>query len=317
MSVGLKHVAQRSGVSKSTVSRYLNGGYISQEKKEAVEKAIKELNFVSNSNARSLKTNKSNMVALFVPTIDHPFFARLAKYVEDDLYKKNYRLLLVSSGGDTMKEIQIIKLINEKAVDGAIFVTHNYYPSIPTTMPVVTIDRHFGNHVPCITSDNFDGTYKGLKYLKDKGCQKIGFLGGKPLVESEVNKRFDAYIEFCRAEKIIPIYSFENSEHGQEYEVAKQFLIDNDVDGLFCSSDLLAYGAYNYLHKKSKDNKVKIMSFDGITDDMFFGVDLTSIKQNMSQLASKAVEVLMRRINGEKVESKYVVDTTFVKGETA
>ena len=59
------------------------------------------------------------------------------------------------------------------------------------------------------------------------------------------------------------------------------------------------------------------MSFDGITDDMFFGVDLTSIKQNMSQLASKAVEVLMRRINGEKVESKYVVDTTFVKGETA
>lgn len=319
MASGLKDVALKSGVSKSTVSRYLNGGYISKEKKEMIESAIKELHFVSNRNARSLKTNKSDVIALFVPTIDHPFFSRFAMYAEHALYNKNYKLLLVSSGGDTEKEIQIIKMNNEKSIDGAMFLTHNNYSSIPTTMPIVTIDRHFGDHVPCITSDNFEGTYEGLKYLKDLGCKKIGFLGGKPLVESEVNKRFESYIEFCRTEKIVPIYSFEAFEHGQEYDVAKKFLKDNEADGLFCASDLLAYGAYHYLREVSKDSKVttKIISFDGITDEIYFGVKLTSVKQDIEKMAQKAVDVLLEKISGKEVESKYIIETSFEKGETA
>lgn len=317
MAGGLKEVAQKAGVSKSTVSRYLNGGYISKEKKSLIEDAIDELHFVSNINARSLKTNKSNVVALFVPTIDHPFFSRFAKYVEHALYGINYKLMLVSSGGDTEKEIQIIRLINEKSIDGAIYLTHNNYSSIPTDMPIVTIDRHFGDHVPCITSDNFEGTYRVLKYLKDLGCKNIGFLGGKPLVESEVNKRFEAYVEFCRSERIIPSYSFETFDHGQEYEIAKRFLEKNDVDGLLCSSDLLGYCAYHYLNETGDLAKTKIVSFDGITDEIYYGAKLTSVKQNIEKMAEKAVEILMDRIDGKEVESKYVIETTFEKGETA
>lgn len=318
MSVSVEDVAKLAQVSKSTVSRFLNNGYVSEEKKIRIKQAIETLGYVSNQSARALKSKRLNAVALFVPTIDHPFFSRLANCIEKALYNRHMRMILVSSEGDAEKERGMIGLVNEKSVGGSIVVTHNAYPDIPDDIPIVTIDRHFGKNVPCITSDNYAATYKALQYLFDNGAKHIGFLGGRPIVESEVSERFRAYLDFCNQKGLVPSYSFDPLEHGQEYQVAKKFLSSfTGLDAVFCASDLLAYGVYQLVPHEDLPKKFKIISFDGVTEKWFSYVRLTSVTQDVQALADLSVDILMKRIAGEPVESKYVVPTKFTKGETA
>lgn len=318
MSASLGDVAALAKVSKSTVSRYLNDGYVSGDKRERIKAAIDSLGYVANRNARLLRSNKLNSIALFVPTVEHPFFSCLADRVEKFLYEQDVRMILVSSAGDIAKEKEMIDMVGEKMVSGCIVVTHNLIPNLPENAPIVTIDRHFGPTIPCITSDNYEASLRALEYLYESGCRHIGFIGGRPLVPSEVNARLAAYLDFCRKYQLMPVYSYETFDHGQEYEVAKAFLQANpNLDSAFCGSDLLAYSVYQLTPKSLILSRFKIISFDGITEKLFSYVRLTSVAQDVTALAKKAVEVLLERLAGKPTKEKYVIPTRFIRGETA
>ena len=318
MSVSLGDVAALAKVSKSTVSRYLNDGYVSGDKRERIKAAIDSLGYVANRNARLLRSNKLNSIALFVPTVEHPFFSCLADRVEKFLYERGVRMILVSSAGDIAKEKEMIDMVGEKMVSGCIVVTHNIIPNLPENAPIVTIDRHFGPTIPCITSDNYEASLRALEYLYESGCRHIGFIGGRPLVPSEVNARLAAYLDFCRKYQLMPVYSYETFDHGQEYEVAKAFLQANpNLDSVFCGSDLLAYSVYQLTPKSLILSRFKIISFDGITEKLFSYVRLTSVAQDVTALAKMAVEVLLDRLAGKPTKEKYVIPTRFIRGETA
>lgn len=318
MSASLDDVATLAKVSKSTVSRYLNDGYVSSDKRERIRAAIESLGYVANRNARLLRSNKLNSIALFVPTVEHPFFSCLADRVEKFLYERGVRMVLVSSAGNIEKEKEMIDMVGEKMVSGCIVVTHNLIPNLPENAPIVTIDRHFGPTIPCITSDNYEASLRALEYLYESGCRHIGFIGGRPLVPSEVNDRLGAYLDFCAKHHLVPTYSYQTFDHGQEYEIAKAFLRENpNLDSTFCGSDLLAYSVYQLTPKSLIPAKFKIISFDGITEKLFSYVRLTAVAQDVTALAKQAVEVLLDRIAGKPTKEKYIIPTRFTLGETA
>lgn len=313
-------VAKLARVGTTTVSRVVNGnGYVALETKERVLKAIKELNYSTNFLGKSLKQCKSNLVALFIPTVNHPFFSNISYCIEDELAKLGYHMLLVNSQGFPEKEKNVLGMISSGRVDGVIFITYYNHEIDASNLPVVTLDRHITG-VPCITSDNYEATMKALNYLYDKGCRKIAFIGGKAATESETTKRFTAYNDFCLANNLAKISSYEEMLHGDETQIARDFLNKNkDIDALFCTSDLFAYASYRILKEQGRNVPVdvKIIGFDGVLNNMLPEPRITVVRQEIPAIAKALVNNLIKRINGEACSAYEYVKTEFILGETA
>ena len=187
----IKDVAKYAGVGVGTVSRVINNEKAVGEKtRTKVLEAMKALNYSRNNMAFRLRKNETRIIALLVPVINHPFFAKLAYYVEDEACRFGYSVLLVSSQQKVDKEAEIITKIKHREVDGAVFVTHYMHEEDELQdCPIVSIDRTFGKNIPYVTSDNYDATKKAIKYMIERGAERVGLIGSKPLVASEVLAR--------------------------------------------------------------------------------------------------------------------------------
>ncbi len=314
-------IAKKAKVSKSTVSRVINNsGYVSKEVRERVLRAITESNYSPNHMARSLKLNRSNIIALFVPTLSHPFFSKIADAIEEELYKKDMRLIVVSSQGNKEKELKLLDMINQNQVDGIIFITHHVYDEIDQRLPLVTIDRHLGDNIPCITTNNYEATANAIEYLFDKGAKKVGFIAGKPKVESEVEKRLLAYLDVMKKHGQEPIYLYEDFNHGEEIIYAQRFLDQHpEVDAIFASGDIMANSIYQLAIAKGVKipAELKIIAYDGMIDDLVLHPVFTKCQQDIMAIGKAAVEQLLRKIKGAEYEKMVVIPIKFIKGETA
>lgn len=310
-------VAKVAGVSKSTVSRYFNNGYVSKEVKVKIEQAIEKLNYKTNSIGKMFKDNSTKTIALCVPVVSHPFFAQMIHAIENEAYLNGYKLLITGSGNDVEREKSFIDLLEHNQVDGIIFITHNRYDHFDSSLPVVTIDRHFGKNVPCITSNNYDATYQALTYLYEKkGRRKIGFIGGCPKVKSEVSKRYEAYLDFIKKHNLKPYVYYEDFRHGEEISRCYEFIEKyQDIDALFATSDAFGFAFYRILSERNK--MIDIITYDGCMNKWIQVPTFTCLKQNIEEMAKVTVNVLIKRIKKEKVERLYTINSTFVIGETA
>lgn len=311
-------VAKAAGVGTTTVSRVISGkGYVSKESRTKVEKAINEISYSPSHAAQSLRSRQSSIVALFVPKLDHPFFSKMTECIEKELYLHHFRMVLSISQGNMKKESEIITMFNEGLVDGVVFITHNHYKNLDLSRPIVTIDRHLGDDIPFVTSDNYEATTQALQRLFDKGARSIGFLGGKPSVTSEVGKRYQAYLDFVRAKGLKEEVTYEDIRHGEENALAHRFILEHgSCDAVFCGSDYLGLAVYEEAlatHRAIPDD-FKIIAYDGAISDSF--VRLSVCQQNIPLMAKKVVKLLLLRMEGKNVEHVSVVPTDFVEGQT-
>ena len=191
----MKDVAALANVGVGTVSRVLNSsGSVKESTRRKVEAAMKELNYIPNAYARGLKMNKTNTVALIIPTIWHPFFSEFAYYVESNLAEHKYKMLLCNSDVSSDKELEYIQMVQENKVDGIIGITYSDLDNfVSSHLPFVTIDRHFKEETVCVTSDNFHAGQLAVEKLVEKGCHKLGYIGTHSRFPTETTKRRDGF----------------------------------------------------------------------------------------------------------------------------
>lgn len=317
----IKDVAALAGVGVGTVSRVINGSEHTSEKvRRKVNDAIEQLNFHPNVSAQSLKSQKAGVVGLFIPVLNHPFFCSVAEKLETELYNNGYKTMIVCSQGRREKEQMVLSMLAQKRVDGAVFITHHDLGQIDESLPIVTIDRHFGFNVPCITSDNYDSTKKAVEFLIAKGCKKVAYFGGKPSVGSEVEKRFAAFKDVMAAHGMEELGLFEEYDHGKDYEYAQRFmdLYGDVVDGAFCSGDMLANSLYAMAVNRgiSIPQKLKIVSFDGIMSRWRNSPQFTAVVQDLDGITHHVVEELLNKIEDRPFKKVVVIPAKFVEGET-
>lgn len=316
----MKDVAKMAGVGIGTVSRVLNqSGYVSVDVKERVRAAMKQLNYTPNFRAQSLKRQNTRLVALFVPTINHPFFSQIAQRLETRLDANGYKMMLVCSQGSAEKESSVIKLIVQNRVDGAIFITHHKHDDISTEYPIVTLDRHLGEHVPCITSDNFESTYRAVEHLIERGCKRVGYLGGKPSVESEVEERLKGYRAAISKHGLEERILFEEVRHGNEVAYAEKFFsCYPETDGVFVSGDVIALCAYEKALSLGRriPEDFKLVAFDGVLGNWLHNPNVTCVRQNLDKLSEALVDELLKKIDQQECQTKIIVPCDFIQGET-
>ena len=320
MATTIKDVAKEAGVGIGTVSRVINNEKAVGEKtRKKVVEAMKTLKYSPNNMASQLRKNETRIIALLVPVISHPFFAKLAYYIEDEADKFGYSVILVSSQQRVEKETEIISRIKHKKVDGAVFVTHYIHNEEELKgCPIISIDRFLGDDIPYVTSDNYESTKKAIEYMIERGAKSVGYIGSKPIVGSEVMERERAYRDVMLEHNMPLRIVNEVMQHGDEQRVVSDFTEKYaDVDGVFVSGYTLSQVFYDAAVKLGKNipDDLQIISYDGMFKQWSMS-NMTSVEQPVEEMAREVVRLLIQKIHGEETPTRTVLKTHFVPGTT-
>lgn len=308
MAVTIKDVAEKVGVSVTTVSRVLNNrGYLSESLKQKVNDAMEELNYHPSEVARSLLRKKSNIIGLILPDISHPFFGEVTKHIEAYAYEQGYKLMLCNSLHHKKKEKEYIDLLRASRVDGIIMGSHtmsvNDYKSI--NLPLVSLDRQISKSIPFIASDNYQGGVLATRLLLRKKCRSIAYLSGNLRLNLLAKQRHDAFLEQVSGQDVeFTVRQTDlNGFKYKDYEKLVSSLFEErpELDGVFASSDMLALQVLKQCRRlgRAVPGQVKVIGYDGIA--ALDAEDLTTIVQPIKKMGELAVQYLLQQIAGEPV----------------
>ncbi|WKG32358.1 LacI family DNA-binding transcriptional regulator [Priestia aryabhattai] len=311
-------VAKLSGLSKTTVSRVINNhSYVSEEKKNRVLKAMKELNYTPNPSARKLRGQVTTTVGVIVPKIINPFFSYLVDSIEQVAYKKGYHVLIFQSNEDKEKELAFLNLLKTKQVDGIIMTSiENDWSLIePFTEygPILLCNEYVNNaNVPIVRLNQYKGAYIGVKHLLEKGHRKIGYCTGGLFAEEGKDKdRNQGYQKALQEAGIQPdpkwIFVNQHSIEDGKQVVKKILSMEDRPTAIFTGSDEIAGGMMIEAKESglSIPNDLAIIGFDDQPLAQMLDPKLTTIRQPIDQMGIKAMEILIDMLNDSesKVET--------------
>lgn len=306
----IKDVAERAGVSVTTVSRVLNNrGYISEATRKKVYKAMEELDYQPNEVARSLFRKKSNIIGLIVPTVAHPFFGQLTSYLETYAYSRGYKVLICNSQLDASKEQEYIWMLRRNQVDGIIMASHTLdveeYKKL--NLPVVAFDRSISRRIPYVTSDNYQGGRLAAELLLKRGCTKIAHMCGSLELDMLANQRHRAFMDVAEENKI-PYFTVETDINVFEVSKYEELLTDllvqhPDIDGLFLNSDIMAMAAMKVCSNLGKrvPHDMKIIGYDDVSIASLVSPQITTIRQPIAKMSELSVKLIEDLVNEKSV----------------
>ena len=316
----IKEVAKMAGVGLGTVSRVLNdSGYVKESTRQKVLAAVEALHYVPNDVARNLRHQSTRFVGLIIPTIWHPFFSKLAYFIEQELYLSDYKMLLCNSEQALDKELRYFEMLQKSQVAGIIMISYNDFPEPQSDLPIVTIDRIISPRFLHVSADNSHGGELAAQALVQRGCRKLLFLGSASPVPTEVNNRREAFVRQARELGVACTVYEETVLLNQEMTVVQNFLAqDIPFDGALTSSDLFAAALIKAMGDRGQacPEDFQVIGFDGIQDNPYFKPILATIRQPVEKMARKSVEMLLDKINNQAAGEDTIIDIEFFAGET-
>lgn len=327
MKAKLEDVARLAGVSPTTVSRMMNNrGYVSEATKTKVRSAMEELNYFPNDIARSLFNKRTNLIGLILPTTANPFFGELTFHIENLCAAHGLKVLLCNSLNRIDKEEQYAEMLMRNQVDGIIVGTHNrgilnYKRS---NLAVVAIDRYLSETIPVVSSDNYEGGRLATQRLIDRGCRYILHFNGPAELETPAQLRRKAFEDIMQQHGL-PHYTYEIElplDREDQLTVIRRALDEHpQTDGVFASNDMIAASVIHEagIRGISIPDDLKIVGYDGTAVTSSFMPQLTTIRQPIEAIASTAIDMLLREIEGEFDETarQIVLPVELYEGTTA
>ena len=296
----LQDVAAHAGVSVTTVSRVLNNrGYLSDDVRRRVDDAVAALGYRPNEIARSLIGQRSTLVGLIVPTVADPFFGELATHVEGALAENGYKMLLCDCHDTPEREERYLDLLQGNRVDGIISSTHNRdiagYER--ADLPIVAIDRRLGEGIPTVHSDNRTGGLLAAEHLISRGSRSPVHITA---TDHPGNARAAAYREVMDRHGIDPrvmAYGYDTPVDRRRAAI-ETWLTLNPADGVFASDDLTALMALDWARKTGRrvPDDLRIVGYDGAAALRMAVPGLTTVRQPIERMASRAVDLLRARM---------------------
>jgi LacI family transcriptional regulator, kdg operon repressor len=301
-------VAKEAGVSKSTVSQFLNNRfeYMGEKTKIKIEEAIFKLGYQPNYIARSLKQKRTSMVGIIVANIMHRFSTEVSRAIEDFFHKQDLHAIVCNADDDPVKEKKYIEMLRAKQVDGLIiFPTGKnndlYKRMIKEGYPVVFMDRKVSDLEACsVVTDNMQSTYKAIMELINRGHQKIAFAV-QPLSISTRIERLEGYKKALLDSgfEIIPDFVLEASIPEMKKDLEKLFLLEDRPTALFAGNDRVFLEVVEFLQEKriKLGQDIELIVFDNIPFAHLIESPISFIVQPAFEMGSKAAELLFGQIN--------------------
>ncbi|MED1205968.1 LacI family DNA-binding transcriptional regulator [Heyndrickxia acidicola] len=313
MTATIEHVAKLAGVSKATVSRVINGvSTVSEENRNKVKKAMKELNFVPNLTARNLRNQRTGNIAVVVPEVGNAFFSRLVQSMAIEAEKQGYQLLICQSRYKHEQEVNYLNFLKTKQVDGIILAAvRNEWEVIETYLasgPIVLCNETVQNAtVPVISPNQEYGGYIAAKHLLEQGHTKIAYcMGGDDSKTGLLRKKgfLKAIQEFDLIFDEKYYFNSETPQTGSGFEDGRVlfYQIRNMTEpptAIFTGSDEVAVGIITEAKKFGWNvpNDLAVIGFDNQPLASIIEPSLTTVDQPIDLIAQKAIKVLIEKIN--------------------
>ena len=316
----LTDVAKLAGVSPTTVSRVINRkGYLSDKTISKVEAAMRELAYKPNNLARSLQGKSAKLIGLIFPNISNVFYAELIGKLEHELLKQGYKTIICNSEHDSDKEREYLEMLEANQVDGIISGSHNLgiedYNRV--TAPIIAFDRNLSPDIPVVSSDNYGGGVLAAQTLVKAGAQNIIMITGNDNSNSPTGLRHAGFASVLPDAPIINVSS-DFSPVRKEMEI-KQILSQTKPDAIFASDDLTAILIMKVAQELDiqipKD--LKIIGYDGTYFVENYYPQLATIKQPLKDIACLSVDLLLKKIAGQEVQTTgYFLPVSLLPGKS-
>lgn len=306
--VSLADIASSLGISKSTVSFVLNDKgdqyNISPETQKAIREKAKELNYVPNFFAKSLREGKTKTVGLVVPDITKPLYAGLSKMIQQELFTKGYNVFIVNTNDDPSLEIELVEELINRSIDGMIIVHCNEVAPLQplldnTPIPVVFMDR---------IADEF-GDFVGIDYYKE-AHELVSKFSSKPKKLAVVHHETNAHSVQARINGV----SKAAQEAGITFELltSRELVKSNPIqagyDAVLSIDSTATLQCLDLIqsYKIQVPNELKVLSFE---DDLAFAYanpSISALRQPIHEIGMHTVSQLMKRLEAEQKRGNHL-----------
>ena len=307
----MNDVARVAKVSIATVSHVINGTrFVSAERAERVHAAMRELGYTPDATARSLRVGRTDTIGLVIPDTSNPFFAALARWIEEAGFESGYTTILANSNERPDREHRYVSTLVSKRVDGLILSPSRGDHGTLTRLlenaaiPVVVVDRDASlPNADIVVYDNEGGSQEATRYLIDLGHREIACVAG-PADATTAAERVKGFRQAI-ADGGLELNEnavVESDFHFWGGRQATARLLDGGVrfTALFAANDLMAAGAVRELNARGRSvpYDVSVIGFDDAPLSEMISPALTTMRQPLQDMAHTAVALLLNRLRG-------------------
>jgi LacI family transcriptional regulator len=328
--VTLKDIAREAKVSVTAVSRaLLDKSDIGDETKDKIKNVAEQLGYRPNALARGLRKKQTRSIGLIVTDISNPFFAILARGVQDIATRAGYHVIVCNTDENLKKEIEAVDFLGEIQVAGILITPTQFNKDhlvylYEYGIPVVLLSRRYinNNDIYSVYSDDINGAYLATKHLLAKGLQKIHFINGPSHISNSLERLYgyqkaheEAGVKFDPK-----LVDWNNIDADSGYKTTKRIIATSDESsGIFCFSDYIALGALKALHETNLriPADVKIVGYDNLDFSAALNPSLTTVNNPIYEMGQKGAETVIDLIQGvTPQEINYTLPTILVERDS-
>lgn len=326
--VTLSSVAARAGVSIATASRVLNGSpRVRPKTRDLVLAAARELDYHLDSRARGLALQRTMTIGFVLSNLGDPFFAELFRGAEDAAAVAGYELLVSTTHAGSADGRNVLKLLRERRVDGAVLLDASQQPRderalVDSGFAVVLVDPlRPSSRLGSIGMDNLHGGRLAADHLISLGHRKLAYLG-RP--DGEPNRRRFAALVHTAERAGIPISNLRTIVADEALDsaerAAEEFLrLGTDVTGILCYNDVMAVGALRACRRLGCQvpDDIAIVGFDDVLLAQYVDPPLTTVRQPTYEIGHRAVSMVLDLIAGGSPRQILLEGELVVRGSTS
>ena len=319
----ISDIAQIAGVAKSTVSRYLNGGSVSDATKEKIKRAIQETGYIPNTFAQSLKAKKTNIIGTIVPRLDSYASSLTLIGIDEQLKELNYQMLISNSNQDLEREIENIYTLANQKVAGIILlatqVTDQHIEAFrKIDIPVLLVGQQH-NEVYSFIHDDYGAAYHMGQYILTKGHRRIGYLG---VTEHDIAvgvNRKQGFKKAMDTKADCEVKYYETSFNIEDaIQTASEIIEEFHPSILVCATDNIALGALKAAYMKGLrvPEDLSITGFGGYQVTEVIHPALTTVKFYYKEVGQMAAGNIVKLINEEEIEKISISQYEIIERES-
>ncbi|NRD77930.1 LacI family DNA-binding transcriptional regulator [Bacillus sp. BRMEA1] len=313
MSKTIADIAKIAGVAKSTVSRYLNGGSVSEATKKKIENVIKETGYIPNTFAQSLKAKKPNIIGTIIPRLDSYAASQTLIGIDEQLRELNYQMLISNSSQDLEREIENIYSLARQKVAGVILlatqITNAHLEAFEKVqIPILLVGQQHKT-VHSMIHNDYDAAFEMGKYVLAKGHRRIAFLGVSEKDIAVGVKRKEGFKQAILEANETEVKFYETSFKIEDALAITPAIIDEFKPSIIvCATDNIALGVMKaaYLKGVRIPNDLSITGFGGYEITEIIHPSLTTAKFYYQDAGRMAAQSMLKLINGEEIKSLIV-----------
>lgn len=319
----MKDIAEMSGVAKSTVSRYFNGGYVKDDTRLKIKEIIEKHHYEPNAFAQSLKAKQSRIIGVIAPCFDSTVASRTMMAIDKYLRKENYMSLVMNADHDEHLELKYMESLWRMKVDGIILIATQVseaHKKLVARMdiPFVFVGQRYEGGISILYDDQMAG-YRVGEFAAKNGHQDVVYIGVDERDQAVGVDRKQGILKGLQEHGVRSVTQLQaDFSFDAAYQLSAHLLKQHVPDLILCATDRLALGAYKAIQEIGLriPEDVSLVGFGGYEISELLSPKLTTVRYDSDTAGYLSAETMLKLIKEEPVPRTQIIGYDFIEGES-